>query len=364
MAEERRSRTPKRIRDASAVLALAGAFGAAGWGIAAFGGMAPSSNAGAPDLCTQYSGLPAPGSGSPGGMVWIAGGSFTMGSDTHYAEERPAHPVAVDGFWIDRHPVTNAQFARFVAATGYVTVAEQPLRPDQNPELPDALRVAGSAVFVMPARDGGRGNPPEWWRYVPGADWRHPAGPASSIRRADSHPVVHIAFADALAYARWVGADLPTEAEWEFAARGALDGKDYAWGDEMRPGGKWMANTWQGPFPFENTGADGFIGTSPVGCYAPNGYGLYDMAGNVWEWTWDWYRTGHEAGETINPRGAAGPASLPMHGPSHVIKGGSFLCAPDFCARYRPSARQPAEEDLGSSHIGFRTVLRSAAPSR
>jgi formylglycine-generating enzyme required for sulfatase activity len=297
-------------------------------------------------------------------MVWIAGGSFTMGSETHYAEERPAHPVAVDGFWIDRHPVTNAQFARFVAATGYVTVAEQPLRPDQHPELPDALRVAGSAVFVMPARDGTRGNPPEWWRYVPGADWRHPAGPASSIRRADSHPVVHIAFADAVAYARWAGADLPTEAEWEFAARGALGGKDYAWGDEMRPGGKWMANTWQGPFPFENTGADGFIGTSPVGCYAANGYGLYDMAGNVWEWTWDWYRPGHEPGESVNPRGAASPASLPMHGPSHVIKGGSFLCAPDFCARYRPSARQPADEDLGSSHIGFRTVLRAAATSR
>jgi sulfatase modifying factor 1 len=360
MVEERRATSPKRMRDLVAALGVAIAFGAAGWVIAALGGMAPSSNDGAPDLCTTYGGLPAQAPGTPDGMVWIAGGSFTMGSDTHYAEERPAHRVAVDGFWIDRHPVTNA---RFVAATGYVTVAERPLRPDQQRELPDALRVAGSVVFVMPARSSARHDPSEWWRYVPGANWRHPAGPGTSIRHADNHPVVHVAFEDALAYARWAGRDLPSEAEWEFAARGGLDGADYVWGGELTPGGKWMANTWQGVFPFENTGADGFIGTSPVGCYPPNGYGLYDMAGNVWEWTWDRYRPGHEPGEALNPRGASTPASLPMHGPAHVIKGGSFLCAPDFCARYRPSARQPAEEDLGSSHIGFRTVLRRAIAS-
>ena len=363
MAEERCSRAPKTLRYASAGVALACAFAAAAWGIAGFAGTA-SSNSGARDLCARYSGLPAPVSGTPDGMVWVAGGAFSMGSDTHYTEEWPAHRVAVDGFWIDRHPVTNAQFARFVAATGYVTVAERPLPPDQHPELPAGLRVPGSAVFVMPTRDTAGRDPSAWWRYVPGADWRHPAGAASSIRRADSHPVVHIAFPDALAYARWAGRDLPTEAEWEFAARGGLDAKEYAWGDEPRPGGKWMANTWQGTFPFENTGVDGFIGTSPVGCYPANGYGLYDMAGNVWEWTRDWYRPGHESQENVNPRGPASPASLPMHGPAHVIKGGSFLCSPDFCARYRPSARQPADEDLGSSHVGFRTVLRSAATSQ
>jgi formylglycine-generating enzyme len=362
MAEERCPRPLKRMRAPWAAIALVGSLGAAGWGLAIGGAPLPG-----PDpsrLCASYGGVPGRAAGATDGMVWIAGGSFLMGSDTHYAEERPAHPVAVGGFWIDRHPVTNAQFARFVEATGYVTQAERPLRPDQHPELPDALRVAGSAVFVMPARDGAGRDPPVWWRYVPGADWRHPAGPGSSIRRADNYPAVHIAFADALAYARWAGRDLPTEAEWEFAARGGLDGKDYVWGDELTPGRKWMANTWQGTFPFENTGADGFIGTAPVGCYPANGYGLYDMAGNVWEWTLDWYRPGHVPKQSVDPRGPASPATLPMHGPAHVIKGGSFLCAPDFCARYRPSARQPAEADLGSSHIGFRTVLRSAATSR
>jgi formylglycine-generating enzyme required for sulfatase activity len=295
-------------------------------------------------------------------MAWIPAGSFAMGSDTHYAEEAPVQRVAVDGFWIDRHPVTNAQFARFVAATGYVTLAERPVPRERHPGLADALRVPGAAVFVVPARGGSARDPLEWWRYVPGADWRHPAGPGTSIERAGNHPVVNVAFADALAYARWAGRDLPTEAEWEFAARGGLEGAEYAWGDELRPGGRWMANTWQGRFPFDNTGEDGFVGPSPVGCYPPNGYGLYDMAGNVWQWTRDWYRPGHDPGEAVDPRGPPGPAALPLHGPARVIKGGSFLCSPDFCARYRPSARQPAEEDLGASHIGFRTVLRAGRP--
>jgi formylglycine-generating enzyme required for sulfatase activity len=359
--DEDRCRRPSNSVRAAAGIALAAGIGAAAWVYAGHAGPA-SPSGGSQELCTAYRGLPPPGVGAPDGMAWIPAGSFAMGSDTHYAEEAPVQRVAVDGFWIDRHPVTNAQFARFVAATGYVTLAERPVPRERHPGLADALRVPGAAVFVVPARGGSARDPLEWWRYVPGADWRHPAGPGTSIERAGNHPVVNVAFADALAYARWAGRDLPTEAEWEFAARGGLEGAEYAWGDELRPGGRWMANTWQGRFPFDNTGEDGFVGPSPVGCYPPNGYGLYDMAGNVWQWTRDWYRPGHDPGEAVDPRGPPGPAALPLHGPARVIKGGSFLCSPDFCARYRPSARQPAEEDLGASHIGFRTVLRAGRP--
>jgi formylglycine-generating enzyme required for sulfatase activity len=346
---EDRGRTLGKTARAVAVLALATFACPAG------GAAAPS---GAAAECARYDGLPPPTEGTPAGMVWIKGGAFAMGSETHGREEAPVRRVSVNGFWIDRHPVTNAQFARFVAATGYVTVAERSIPPGRHPDLPDALRVPGAAVFVMPARDAPRGASP-WWRFVPGADWRHPAGPGTSVERAASHPVVDVAYEDALAYARWAGRDLPTEAEWEYAARGGREGSDYVWGDELHPGGKWMANTWQGAFPFDNTGEDGFLGTSPVGCFPPNGYGLSDMAGNVWQWTSDWYRPGHEAGDERDPRGPASPAALPRHQAARVIKGGSFLCSPDFCARYRPSARQPAEEDLGTSHIGFRTVLRA-----
>ncbi len=220
-------------------------------------------------------------------------------------------------------------------------------------------------VFVEPPKGARiRMDITEWWRYVPGADWRHPNGPDSSIDGKDNHPVVHIAYADAQAYAQWLGRELPTEAEWEFAARGGLDGADYAWGDEPNPDGQWMANSWQGFFPFEDEGSDGYHGTAPVGCFAPNGYGLFDMIGNVWEWATDWYRAGDDMtiDGAMNPTGPA-EMSATVGGPVRVIKGGSWLCSPNFCARYRPAARQPQEADLGANHIGFRTVLHAPAPA-
>lgn len=291
----------------------------------------------AAELCERYSGVPA-----DHGMVAVKGGRFAMGSDQHYAEEAPVHEVAVEPFLIDRHDVTNAQFARFIAATGYVTVAERG----------GPTGVAASAVFVMPeARKAGA------WRLVPGADWRHPQGHGSGIEGLDSHPVVQVAYEDAQAYARWLGRGLPTEAQWEFAARGGLQAQAYVWGDRFAPGGTPMANTWHGAFPFVNSQDDGYAGTSPVGCFPANGYGLYDMAGNVWQWTATAYRPGHGRDDGFDP-GRPGDALAPPAGPSRamVIKGGSHLCAPSHCMRYRPSARQPAEAGLGTSHIGFRTV--------
>jgi formylglycine-generating enzyme len=265
----------------------------------------------------------------------------------------------VSGFWIDRHEVTNAQFAAFVAATGYKTVAERGLNAKDFPDLPAEALVPGSMVFFEPPKNTPmRTNAMEWWRYVPGADWRHPTGPNSSIAGKDNHPAVHISYADAKAYAEWLGRSLPTEAEWEFAARGGLNGKDFAWGDEQTPEGVWMANSWQGFFPFEDDRTDGHHGTAPVGCFPANGYGLYDMIGNVWEWATDWYRPGHHFSEgTVDPSGPA-DASATAGGQIRVIKGGSWVCSPNFCARYRPAARQPQETDLGASHIGFRTVFR------
>src|SRR4051812_4657306 len=217
-------------------------------------------------------------------MVWVPGGQFTMGSDHHYPEEAPAHPVRVDGFWIDQHTVTNREFARFVAKTGHVTLAELPPDPADYPGAREELLVPASTVFESPSHPVPLENPYTWWRYVPGADWRHPQGPGSSIRRRPDHPVVHVAWQDVVAYAAWAGKDLPTEAEWEYAARGGLEGATYAWGEELTPGGRWMANTWQGAFPVHNTAEDGYEGTAPVGCYPPNRYGLVDMIGNVWEW--------------------------------------------------------------------------------
>jgi sulfatase modifying factor 1 len=301
------------------------------------------------------------------GMVWIPGGTFLMGSDRHYPEERPAHRVSVDGFWMDAHAVTNDEFARFVAATGYVTVAERAPDPADYPGAKPELLVPGSAVFPKPARRVDLRNPYEWWAYVPGADWRHPLGPDSSIDGLGDHPVVHVAYEDALAYARWAGKDLPTEAEWEFAARGGLDGATYAWGDEFLPGGRIMANTWQGEFPIQNLVLDGYEWTSPVGSFPPNGYGLYDMIGNVWEWTSDWYR---EYGDVVrpccastNPRGGERDASYDPRTPESriprkVIKGGSYLCAPNYCRRYRPAARLAQPVDTSTCHLGFRCVVR------
>jgi formylglycine-generating enzyme required for sulfatase activity len=302
-------------------------------------------------------------------MVWIPGGVFRMGSDRHYPEERPVHRVQVDGFWMDRTPVTNAQFARFIAKTGHVTFSELPPNPDDYPGADPAMLRPGSLVFIKPDHKVDRRNIGNWWHYVFGADWRHPTGPESAITGRDLYPVVHVTFADAMAYAQWAGKILPTEAEWEFAARGGLDGADYAWGDEFTPSGKIMANTWQGEFPWQNLRSDGYEGISPVGIFPPNGYGLYDMIGNVWEWTTDWYVPRHAGDATKacciphNPRGAReaesyDPAQPNIRIPRKVLKGGSHLCAPSYCRRYRPAARHPEPVDTSTTHVGFRCIVR------
>jgi formylglycine-generating enzyme required for sulfatase activity len=305
------------------------------------------------------------------GMVWVAGGTFAMGSDRHYPEEASVHRVHVDGFWIDRTPVTNRQFRAFVEATGYRTFAEIPPDPRLYPgALPHMLR-AGSLVFAPPPhrvvdlRDWS-----QWWTFKFGADWRHPYGPGSAIGGLDGHPVVHVAYADAEAYAAWAGKALPTEAEWEFAARGGLDGAEFAWGDELTPGGRHLANTWQGAFPHENLAADGYRRTSPVTAFPPNGYGLHDMIGNVWEWTVDWYAPKHESDAAkpccipSNPRGGLEAASYDpcqpgIRIPRKVLKGGSHLCAPNYCRRYRPAARHAEPVDTSTCHVGFRCVVRA-----
>jgi formylglycine-generating enzyme required for sulfatase activity len=304
-----------------------------------------------------------------GAMVVIPGGTFRMGSDRHYPEEAPVHRVAVDGFRIDRTPVTNRQFRAFVEATGYVTFAEIPPDPKDYPgALPQMLKAA-SLVFEPPDHPVDLRNWGEWWTFKFGADWRHPEGPGSSIRGLDDHPVVHVAYRDAEAYAAWAGKALPTEAEWEFAARGGLDGAEFAWGDELAPGGRWMANTWQGAFPHQNLAVDGYARTSPVEAFPPNGYGLHDMIGNVWEWTADWYAPRHRADAPKaccipqNPRGGPeeasyDPAQPRIRIPRKVIKGGSHLCAPNYCRRYRPAARHAHPIDTSTSHIGFRCVTR------
>ena len=305
------------------------------------------------------------------GMVWIPGATYVMGSDLHYAEERPAHEVTVDGFWIDKYPVTNERFARFVAATRHVTFAEIPPRAEDYPgALPELLH-PGSLVFVKPPHAVDLSHITNWWTFMLGADWRHPQGPDSDIVDLGSHPVVHVAYADADAFARWEGKVLPTEAEWELAARGGLDRCAYAWGDEFMPNGRFMANTWQGRFPYENLAEDGYEGTSPVDAFPPNGYGVHDMIGNVWEWTSDWYEPRHAARKAAccaphNPRGGAELASfdpsLPdIRIPRKVLKGGSHLCAPNYCRRYRPSARFPEPVDTSTSHVGFRCIVRVGA---
>ncbi len=317
--------------------------------------------------------------GVPGtGMTWIPGGEFMMGSAGFYAEERPVHAVAVDGFWIDTRPVTVAEFRRFVRQTGHVTIAEKPLCAADYPGADPSLLVPGSLVFTKPPGPVDLSDVANWWAYVPGACWRHPEGPGSDLRRLDKHPVTHVAFADAQAFADWAGKDLPTEAEWEYAARGGLDGAAYVWGDEFAPGGQQLANTWQGEFPWQNLLLDGYERTSPVAAFPANGFGLYDMAGNVWEWTADFFRPRHQAGpaaeSTPQPAGeSAGPCCAPRNPrvsadqaariragdiARRVIKGGSHLCAPNYCLRYRPAARQGEAVDTSTSHLGFRCIAR------
>ncbi|HEX7858441.1 MAG TPA: formylglycine-generating enzyme family protein [Sphingobium sp.] len=304
-------------------------------------------------------------------MAWIDGGTFRMGSDAHYPEEAPVHRVRVDGFWIDTHPVTNRQFREFVKATGHVTTAEIAPDPSDYPGALPEMLFAGSLVFTKPRGAFDRNDWSSWWNLLKSADWRHPYGRKSNIEGLGNHPVVHVTIEDALAYARWAGKDLPTEAEWEFAARGGLDGAEFAWGAELTPNGRHMANTWQGEFPCQNMRTDGFERTSPVRHYPANGYGLYDMIGNVWEWTTDWYSGRHEADAVktccipANPRGGAEAASLDLCQldvaiPRKVLKGGSHLCAPNYCRRYRPAARHAQPIDSSACHVGFRCVVRES----
>lgn len=308
-------------------------------------------------------------------MVWIPGGTFLMGSDHHYPEEAPAHAVSVNGFWMDKYLVTNAQFQKFVKATGYVTFAERPANPDHYPGAQPELLQPSSCVFVKPDRPVDRGSHYNWWAYIAGANWRHPEGPGSSIKGRENHPVVHVAYEDVEAYAQWIGKEIPTEAEWEFAAWGGRSNAEFAWGDELHPKGKMMANTWQGEFPWQNLKTDGYEGSSPVGAFSPNGYGLYDIIGNTWEWTTDWYQEHNQIQQDsccatlVNPRGGDREASYDPQTPDikiprKVIKGGSFLCAPSYCRRYRPPARMAEPVDTSTCHLSFRLMVRSPQPDQ
>ena len=325
-----------------------------------------------PQIADESGKMPeTPGGGPPHpGMAWIPGGLFRMGSEDFYPEERPVHEVSVDGFWMDHYEVTNEQFAQFVEATGYKTLAERPLNPAEFPGAPAENLVPGSMLFRQTEGPVDLGMYFNWWAWVPGTSWRQPLGPGSSLEGLSQHPVVHVAYEDAGAFAHWAEKELPTEAEWECAARGGLDGKKFTWGDEAFPDGRAMANSWQGEFPWQNLLHDGYEGTSPVGSFPPNGYGLYDMAGNVWEWTCDWFVPRHAGegaspccGPAVNPRIASPDKSYDaaqpqFRMPRKVVKGGSHLCAPNYCLRYRPAARQPQMVDTSMNHIGFRCIAR------
>ena len=291
----------------------------------------------------------------PRGMRHVPGGSFRMGDERFYPEERPVREVSVEGFWIDVHPVTVAEYRRFVKATGHVTVAERPLDATDYPDADTSLLRPGSLVFRPTRGPVDLSDARNWWQYVPGASWRRPEGPGSDTYTRARHPVVHVAPEDAEAYAAWVGKALPTEAEWEYAARGGLDGRVFAWGDELAPDGRMMANSWQGEFPWQNLMTDGWLGTSPVGSYPPNGYGLFDMTGNVWEWTIDAFDVDEAAHACCAPGWTANERF-----PRRVIKGGSHLCAPNYCLRFRPAARQGEAIDTSTAHIGFRCIVRDA----
>ena len=305
-------------------------------------------------LACALSPLPSSADSAPPGMVWVPGGSFTLG-DTVYPEETPLRPTQLPGFWMDRTEVTNDEFAAFVQATGYLTVAERPVDTTRHPGLPAALQQPGAVVFVMPNEVRGRGDLSQWWRYTPGANWRHPGGPDTRLDGRGAFPVTAVTWADAQAYARWKGRALPSEAQWEWAARAARPEPAPAH-EQPRE-----ANTWQGLFPVVNSSEDGFVGLAPVGCYAPNALGLHDMIGNVWELTADTWTPHHADADAPAPDQV--PAGLRSGAEAQqVIKGGSFLCAPNYCMRYRAGARQPQDRDLGASHLGFRTILMAPGP--
>lgn len=302
-------------------------------------------------------------------MVWVPGGTFTMGSDNHYPEEAPAHRVTVDGFWMDETAVTHAAFERFVAETGYTTFAERPPRAEDYPGAKPEMLAPGSVVFRKPMVRVDLSNPYKWWSWIKDASYRRPEGKGSSNKLRLKHPVIHVAYEDVEAYARWAGKEIPTEAEWEFAARGGLEGAEYAWGDELVPGGVYLANFWQGDFPMQNDMLDGFVRTAPVRSYPPNAYGLYEMIGNVWEWTSDWFTASHTPSTSgcgcaaKNPRGGEREASADARAPGKttprkVMKGGSFLCAANYCQRYRPAARMGQPIDTSTCHLGFRCIVR------
>ncbi len=331
----------------------------------------------APAFTPTQPGQAAPAGARPAGMAWIPGGEFSLGcadprslpygGSDPMRDARPVHRVRVSGFWMDIHEVTNDEFGEFVEATGYLTVAEQPPQAEDFPGAPPENLVAGSIVFTppreqVPVRDASGTAHLRWWAYVPGASWRHPSGPASDLEGRGDEPVVHVAYEDAKAYAAWAGKRLPSEAEWECAARGGLAGATYPWGDEFRPGGTWMANTWQGRFPAEHTAEDGYAGIAPVGRYPANAYGIHDMSGNVWEWCSDWYRPDtyeRDAARGIvdDPRGPADSHDPAEPGQiKRVQRGGSFLCSDQYCSRYIVGTRGKGEVSSATNHIGFRCV--------
>lgn len=305
-------------------------------------------------------------------MVWIPGGTFLMGSDRHYSEEAPAHSRSVRGFWMDKYLVTNSEFAGFVEATGHITVAERVPDAVLYPGALPHMLVPGSVVFRQPLQPVDTRDHFNWWGWVPGANWRHPEGPESSLSGREDHPVVHVAYEDVEAYARWAGKEIANEAEWEFAARGGLEGAVFTWGNDLAPDGKIMANTWQGEFPLINLLLDGFERTSPVGSFPRNGYGLYDMAGNVWEWTSEWYVAHSSVAASCcsshgkkDAREKSYDRQQPeLQIPRKVLKGGSFLCALNYCFRFRPAARIPQQVDTGTCHQGFRCIVRPEATGK
>ena len=290
-------------------------------------------------------------------MVWIGGGKFLMGAD-EFPDSRPMHQVTVDGFWMDSHEVTNAEYARFVAATNYKTVAERPLNPADYPGVPADKLVPGSAVFTPTAQKVSFENPLQWWNYVPGASWDHPEGKSSSIKGRENYPVIHVSYEDAAAYAKWAGKRLPTEAEWEFAAQGGRGNHTYYWGDQLKPNGKWVANIYQGSFPDKNLKEDGYAGAAPVKTFPANPYGLYDMDGNVWEWCEDLYRPDYyQKSPAKNPTGPSDSYDPDEPGAiKHVQRGGSFLCSDEYCIRYKAGSRGKGEASSGSNNLGFRCV--------